>query len=117
MRSAKWKMAAAGGAVGILNGAFGGGGGMAVVPFLVSLGFTQKEAHATALLVILPVCLVSAVVYLFRGHIEMSAFLPVALGSTAGGMLGAMLLPRLGGRTVRCLFAALMFAAGARMLF
>lgn len=116
MQNAKWKMAAVGGTVGLLNGLFGGGGGMAVVPFLVSLGFSQKEAHATAILVILPVCLVSALIYLFRGQIEMNAFLPVALGSTAGGMLGAALLPRLKGRTVRCLFAALMLAAGVRMV-
>ena len=41
--------------IGIINGFFGGGGGMIVVPLLTEkFGFSQKQAQATAIFVILP---------------------------------------------------------------
>ena len=64
----KLSLGAAGCAAGAVNGIFGGGGGMIVVPLLTSVG--QKPplvAHATAILVILPVSLASAIVYLVGG--------------------------------------------------
>ena len=54
--------------IGIINGLFGGGGGMIAVPVLIGLlGYPQKEAHATAIAVIAPVCAVSAAAYVFAG--------------------------------------------------
>ena len=39
---------------GFINGFFGGGGGMIVVPMLINLlGFSPKQAHATSIAVIL----------------------------------------------------------------
>ena len=53
-----WLPAAlAGGAAGIANGFFGGGGGMILVPLLVSrCGLTRRKAFATSVAVILPLC-------------------------------------------------------------
>ena len=44
-------------AVGAANSLFGGGGGMLAVPLLCATGYAEKQAHATAILVILPVSL------------------------------------------------------------
>lgn len=54
-----------GAVTGILSGFFGGGGGMLVVPALtLIMKLTEKQAHATAIAVILPVTVVGAVTYL-----------------------------------------------------
>ena len=55
-------------AVGAVSGFFGGGGGMLCVPLLEYSGLDVKRAHATALVVILPICIVSSVVYIIGGY-------------------------------------------------
>ena len=54
---------------GMLNGLFGAGGGIAAVPLLKASGIPLKKAHATSLAVILPVSIVSAILYLANGKI------------------------------------------------
>ncbi len=103
--------------IGTANGLFGGGGGMLAVPLLERGGFPPKRAHATAIAVIAPVSFVSGLLYAFQGFAPLSVLLPTALGVTLGGFLGAKLLGRMSGRGLSVLFALLMLAAGARMLF
>ena len=44
----KWKLRLTGAAGGLINGLFGGGGGMAVVPLLAGwCGLAEKQAFAT----------------------------------------------------------------------
>ncbi len=105
----------AGTLAGAVNGLFGGGGGMIVLPALERAGCPVRSAHATALAVILPATLVSALVYLFCG-VPFGTLLPVLLGTSAGGLWGAALLPRLREETLSFLFALLMLLAGVRML-
>lgn len=109
---------AGGGAVGFVNGIFGGGGGMIAVPLLERIeGRGNAAAHATAIACILPASLVSAAVYLFAGLLPWHIFLPVCLGAAGGGALGARLLPVLPARLLDFVFAALMLAAGLRAVF
>ena len=105
------KNALAGGAVGLVNGLLGGGGGMIAVPVLCKTGLQVQEAHATAIAVILPASLASALVYLFYGLLPFSSFIPAALGTLLGGFLGANALKRTSSKTVTVIFAALMLAA------
>ena len=116
-KNASLKKLSCGIAVGAVNGLFGGGGGMLAVPLLQKTGYEEKSAHATAILVILPVCLFSFLLYLFRGYYQPSVTLPTALGVTAGGVLGAKLLQILPEKKVRAIFAFLQFIAGAYLLF
>ena len=110
-------MAAAGCAVGAVNGIFGGGGGMLVVPLLTAAGGKPPlVAHATAILVILPVSLASAVVYLLHGQFDLELFLAVTLGVLPGGVLGAQFLNRISPAAATAVFAAVMFAAGIKMI-
>ncbi len=116
-----WKAAAeaaVGAAVGAANGLLGGGGGMLCVPLLEkALGEDVKVSHATTVLVILPVCVASAIVYWSSGRFAIDANLPVIFGVVAGGVLGSALLKIMNGRVTAVIFAALMIMAGVRMAF
>ncbi|MBR2904185.1 MAG: sulfite exporter TauE/SafE family protein [Clostridia bacterium] len=108
---------ACGGLVGLANSLFGGGGGMITVPLLKGLGLTEKEAHATAILVILPVSLLSFFIYLVRGYFVAEVAIPSALGVLVGGLLGAKLLQGLPTRWIAVVFAFLQALAGAWLAF
>ena len=82
-------------ATGLANGVFGGGGGMLAVPLLKKTGYQEKQAHATAILVILPVSIFSFWVYFLQGFYDFSVLIPTAIGVTAGGLLGAYFLDKL----------------------
>ena len=102
---------------GAINGLFGGGGGMIAVPMLSGvLGYPQKQAHATAILVILPVCAVSAITYIAHGFVDMQILIPATIGNVAGGLLGGMLLGKLPKFWVNLVFVTVMLAAGIRMV-
>ena len=106
-----------GGAVGLANSLFGGGGGMIAVPMLAKTGMDEKRAHATAILLILPVSLVSFFFYFFRGLYDFSVLIPTAIGVSVGGALGAKLLGKLPVKMVNLLFALLQLTAGIFLFF
>ena len=87
-----WKVILAGALTGTANGVFGGGGGCILVPLLTKLcGLEQKKAFATSVAVILPLCVLSAGIYLWRGGLEWMTAMPYLLGGAAGGFLGGKL--------------------------
>ncbi len=110
-------LALTGAATGILSGFFGGGGGMLVVPALTAImKISEKQAHATAIAVILPVTAVSAAVYGARG-VSLGAGFPYALvGVVLGGIVGAALMNKLSNGFLSLIFYGLMIAAGIKML-
>ena len=113
-----YKLIACGCAVGTANSVFGGGGGMLVVPLLVALmKKNPKVAHATAIAVILPISLVSGILYVVFGNFDIRVGIPVTAGVLAGGIIGAFLLKKLPPKWVVVIFAVIMAAAGVKMLF
>lgn len=105
-------------ACGFVNGFFGGGGGMIVVPMLIAmLGYNQKQAHATSIAIILPITLVSAIIYLIGGKCDYGIIAICSGGVFLGGILGALILKRASNKILGYLFAAVMAFAGIRMLF
>ena len=101
--------------IGVINGFFGGGGGMVAVPVLTNvLGYEQKKAHATAILIIAPVCLISCVAYLLSGFGKMNVIIPATVGSVAGGLCGAGLLNKLTPLAVKVIFIIIMLIAGVK---
>ena len=103
---------------GLVNGVFGGGGGMIVVPMLVLLLKREpKRAHATAILLILPLCLTSGLFYAMFGNLDFNVALPVLIGSVVGGACGAFLLSKLSADWIVVIFSVVMLAAGVKMLF
>ena len=107
----------AGCVTGLINGLFGGGGGMIVVPILTSLlNCKPKSAHATALMIILPLSLVSGLFYAAFGSVDFGVGIPVTIGVVAGGVIGAFLLSKLSSKWIVIIFSLAMAAAGIKML-
>lgn len=103
---------------GFINGFLGGGGGVLVLATLLAvLKLHQKNAQATALLVILPLTAVSAAVYIMQGAIDWMPTLWTTLGVVGGGVVGALLLSKLKGNTAKIIFAIVLVAGGIKMLF
>jgi len=103
--------------VGGANGLFGGGGGMICVPLLLLLGLDNQHAQATAIMVMLPVSLVSVVVYLIGNKVVFDPTIYVGLGSICGGLLGAFLLSKLSNKVLQFIFVFVVLGVGIRMLF
>ena len=103
--------------IGILNGFFGGGGGMICVPILQKiLHIKAKQSHATAIFVILPISMVSAVIYLVKGYITTEPLLATTVGVVAGGCLGAISLKFIKSKWLGIIFAIVMFIGGIRLI-
>lgn len=84
------KISIAGAAAGAVNGLFGAGGGMLLVPLLTWLTDLEDDAvFPTSVTVILPICLVSLTVGSTAG-LPFSQALPYLLGGIGGGILAGL---------------------------
>lgn len=82
----------AGTLAGAVNGLFGAGGGMVLVPLLTSIArFPEEEVFPSSISIILPICLVSLSVNLRSNSIEWSTVIPYLVGSAVGGILAGLL--------------------------
>ena len=113
----KWKLRLTGALGGLVNGLFGGGGGMVVVPLLTRwCGVEEKKSFATCVAVIFPFCLLSAAIYLFRTDFDLLTALPYLMGGLAGGFVGGKLMDRVSVVWLRRIFAAFLRYGGVRYL-
>ena len=91
---------------------------MILVPLLARwCGLGQRRAFATSVAIILPLCALSAAIYLFRGSLELRTALPYLLGGLAGGFLGGRWFRRLNMDWLRRIFALLILYGGVKALF
>ena len=82
----------AGAAAGTVNGLFGAGGGMVLVPLLMLLTSLEPDAiFPSSISIILPICLVSLIFSLDVESFDWLAPLPYIIGSAAGGILSGFL--------------------------
>lgn len=80
--------AASGLAAGILNGLFGGGGGMLLIPGLRYLARVEdEELFPMSVSVMLPVCLLSLFITSGTTSLPWAQAWPYLIGSAAGGIL------------------------------
>ena len=118
MKKRRIFLALAGLFIGLVNGIFGAGGGMLAVPALTFIGgLDDRRSHATAIAVILPLCIVSTVVYSLRSSFEWGVVAPTVIGVFVGGIAGALLLKKLSNDVLSFLFYGLMLFAGLKMIF
>lgn len=102
---------------GVVNGLLGIGGGTVLIPGMVYLlGVRQHHAHATSLLIVLPTSLVSMLVYHRQGHIQVASLLGLAVATSIGAVIGAILMNYCRPSLLRKGFALFMLVAGLRML-
>lgn len=113
----KMKLRISGVAAGSINGLFGGGGGMALVPLLTKwCGVEEKKSFANCVAVIFPFCVISAAIYLFRTHLDLMVALPYLIGGLAGGLVGGRLFKNVPTVWLRRIFAAFLLYGGVRYL-
>ena len=111
----KQRLAAA--AAGVVNGLFGGGGGMVLLPLLTGRrGAAGKSAFALCVAAILPMCCVSAAVYVLRVRPEAAMVMPYLLGGAVGGAISARTFERVPVRVLRLLFGLFLLYGGVRYL-
>ena len=103
---------------GVFSGTFGAGGGIILVPLLVTFaGLDQRRASATSLLAILPSSLAGAITYLANGEVDLVAAGVIAIGAVVGSVIGSALLKRLPLPALTWGFIALLVLVAARLLF
>ena len=96
MRMKKYGAWMSGAAAGIVNGLFGAGGGMVLLPLLSkTTDLEGKEVFANCVAIILPLSLVSAVVYFLRGGSFAAESVPYLIGGAIGGVIAGVLLKKL----------------------
>lgn len=104
-------------AAGVLAGLFGIGGGILIVPALVFLGLTQREASGTSLAALLvPVGILGVIEYARRHEVKPLYAIGLAIGLTLGAYVGALLAGKASNLLLQRLFGALMIVAGVRFL-
>lgn len=109
------KMMLTGALTGIVNGFFGGGGGMVLVPLLRRvIGLEDKQAFANSVAVMLPLCAVSAAAYYFKVGIDLPAATPYLIGGLAGGIISGLSFKRLPPKLLVRAFALLIIFGGIR---
>ena len=112
-----WAARIAGGAAGLANGLFGGGGGMVFLPIQSRWGnLEERKLYATCVGVIFPVCLVSAAVSVWKGGVSLMTAAPYLAGGLIGGWLGGKLYGKISTTFLKWLFAAFLFYAGVKYL-
>ena len=120
MREAKfalWKVLLTGALAGFVNGFFGAGGGMLVVPLLIVLvGLADKQAFSSAISIILPLTIVSLVIYAKNGALDIKAALPYLLGGAGGGVLAGRWFRKVSARVLHIALGLLILFGGVRLL-
>lgn len=118
MEKAKRNAALAGAMAGLANGFFGGGGGMILVPLLVSkCDLDQRRAFATSVAIILPLCILSSVIYLLRGNLDLYTALPYLAGGLVGGFVSGKVFKNLNMNWLKKVFALFILYGGVKSLF
>lgn len=100
---------------GFFSGLLGGGGGALLVPLLLTFGkLENREALATSVSVIAPLCLWSAIFYGFQGNLDFKLALPYCIGGAVGGVLGGYIFPKANPKKLKMGFALLLILSGLR---
>ncbi len=90
---------------------------MLVVPLLKKQDFEQKDAHRNAIAVILPISVISAIIYIYRGSVKISDAFPYMITGLLGAFLGTKILEKISPKILKAVFSGFMIYAGIRLLF
>jgi uncharacterized membrane protein YfcA len=102
--------------MGVLSALFGIGGGILLVPLLVTFfGYDQRLAAGTSLAVMGLIALVGAMRQSRQGATDWRAGVLLGLGGVVGGVVGALLAQQLALVVLAWLFAALLVLTAARL--
>lgn len=103
---------------GIISGMFSSGGGLILVPIYVyMLKMNEKESRATSLFCILPMVIVTAIMYSRNNFIDWKIGIKCAIGGIIGGLIGGKLLNKMPSKYLKISFIIFLFYAGVSIIF
>lgn len=116
-RRNKLRSILAGAATGAINGLFGAGGGMVLVPMLSgSPEFSDEEVFSSSIVIILPICIVSLISGA-SGPLPWQAAWPFLLGGVPGGILAGLISRKIPTLWLHRALGLLIIYGGARYLW
>lgn len=102
---------------GLISGMFSAGGGLVLVPiFVYVLYMNEKKARATSLFCILPMVLVTAIMYGRNDFLNWETGIMCAIGGIIGGFLGGKLLNKIPTKYLQISFIIFLFYAGISII-
>ena len=102
---------------GIIIGMFASGGGLILVPmYTYFMKLSEKQARATSLFCVLPMVIVTAILYSRNNFIDWQIGIKCAVGGIAGGLIGSKLLNIIPTKYLKISFILFLFYAGIRIL-
>lgn len=106
-----------GAAAGAVNGLFGAGGGMILVPLLTWLtDLKDNEIFPSSVAIIAPLCIVSLFLTVNENSFPWGSLIPYLIGSTAGGILAGLLSKKISTKLLHKLLGILILWGGVRYL-
>ena len=107
----------AGFCAGAVNGLFGAGGGMVLVPLLTGLtDLNEEEVFPSSIVIILPLCLVSLTITALGPGVDFSLSLPYLLGGALGAVPAGLWGRRIPVKWLHRLLGLLILWGGIRYL-
>ncbi len=102
---------------GIVNGLFGAGGGMVLVPLLTGVAkIEDEEVFPSSVSIILPICLVSLSLSWPSGGLDWWKVLPYLLGGALGGVAAGFWGKKIPTKWLHRLLGVLILWGGVRYL-
>ena len=119
LNNRRWlKLALAGAAAGAVNGLFGAGGGMVLVPLLTILNcFSDRHIFPASISILLPVCIVSITVGSLHRQLPLVEALPYLIGGFTGGLIAGKIEKKLPTVWLHRLLGILILWGGLRYLW
>ncbi len=100
---------------GAVNGLFGAGGGLVVVPLLIAwTGLSQKGSFATSVAIIAPLSAISFCLLQQRQALDLKTVWGYLLGGVIGGVLSGFFFKKASPALLHRLFGALLLYGGIR---
>ena len=107
-----------GAVAGAVNGLFGAGGGMVLVPLLTKMTDIEEEGiFPASVSIILPICVVSLSFSAMHGVFAWKEALPYLIGSTFGGVLAGILGRKIPVKWLHRVLGILILWGGVRYLW
>jgi uncharacterized membrane protein YfcA len=104
--------------LGFLAGLLGIGGGVALMPIMVyGYGFPLRQAAGTGILVLFVSASVGTFLHALRGHVHLGLVAALLVGASLSAQAGVLATRRLSVTTLRRLFAAVLVAAAAAVVW
>jgi len=112
-----WRGLLIGGLAGLLSGLFGIGGGIVIVPALLTvLHMERRLAHGTSLAATVPVAGASLATYAAGGNVDWAVALCLAIGAICGSIIGTQLLQVIPKRPLTIIFIGVILLTAVRLV-